>query len=203
MRQRLPLIAIAMLAGGILLHLIFSHHPPTVAARSAQNSLRLEEVPQVPTEPAGTQKRNENNDPSPESTAPNGTKILPGPVPVKAKRPALAAAAEPPAGPEIGPGLTPITVMENMRAVLRQYNQRFGSNPVGTNPEITAALNGANPHQVVFINAEDGLRINEHGQLVDNWGTPFFFHQISGTEMEIHSAGPDRKMWTDDDLVIR
>jgi len=37
--------------------------------------------------------------------------------------------------------------------------------------------------------------------LVDAWGTPFFFHQLSGHEMEIHSAGPDKIMWTADDLV--
>jgi hypothetical protein len=90
-----------------------------------------------------------------------------------------------------------------MRSVFRQYNARFGGNPVGTNPEITAALNGANPKQVVFLNSEDGLRVNDRGELVDNWGTPFFFHQISSSEMEIRSAGPDHKMWTRDDLVIK
>jgi len=36
---------------------------------------------------------------------------------------------------------------------------------------------------------------------VDPWGTPYFFHQLSGKEMEIHSAGPDKMMWTADDLV--
>jgi hypothetical protein len=47
------------------------------------------------------------------------------------------------------------------------------------------------------------LRINGKGELVDYWGTPFFFHQLSGTEMEIHSAGPDKVMWTADDLVTK
>ena len=78
----------------------------------------------------------------------------------------------------------------------------FGGNPVGTNPEITRALNGGNAKQVQFVHPEDGLRINEQGEMVDPWGTPFFFHQLSGKVMEIHSAGPDRKMWTADDLVI-
>jgi len=90
-----------------------------------------------------------------------------------------------------------------MRTVFRQYCARLGGNPVGNNAEITAALNGGNPRKVVFINPEDGLRINYRGELVDNWGTPFFFHQISRTEMEIRSAGPDRKMWTADDLAIK
>ncbi len=94
-------------------------------------------------------------------------------------------------------------VLENMRRVIRNYGSRFGGNPVGSNPEITRALAGDNPGQVNFINPDDGLRVNAKGELVDPWGTPFFFHQLSGTDMEIHSAGPDKRMWTDDDLVIQ
>lgn len=109
-----------------------------------------------------------------------------------------------PAGPDLDPsGLPPATVLENTRSVFRNFASRFGGNPVGTNPEISAALNGGNPKQVNFLEAEDGLRINARGELIDSWGTPYFFHQLSGTEMEIHSAGPDRTMWTPDDLVIK
>ena len=90
-----------------------------------------------------------------------------------------------------------------MRTTIRQYGSMFGGNPVGTNPEITRALNGDNPKQVKFLRAEDGTQINAKGELVDSWGTPYFFHQISGTEMEIRSAGPDKIMWTTDDLVTR
>jgi len=100
-------------------------------------------------------------------------------------------------------GLTPVTVLENMRMAFRQYQSRFRENPVGDNAEITRALNGANPRKVVFIQSEDGLRLNPRGELIDNWGTPFFFHQLSRTQMEIHSAGPDRRMWTADDLVMK
>jgi hypothetical protein len=124
-----------------------------------------------------------------------------------ASPPKPAAAPEPTAPPatnELAPATLPAeTVMENMRSVFRQYAARLGGNPVGTNPEITAALTGQNPKQIQFLNPEDGLRINSKGELVDAWGTPFFFHQLSAKEMEIHSAGPDRAMWTDDDLVIK
>jgi len=78
----------------------------------------------------------------------------------------------------------------------------FGGNPVGTNPEIASALQGQNPKGINFLKA-DGNRVNEQGELVDAWGTPYFFHQLSGTEMEIRSAGPDRIMYTADDLVIQ
>ena len=93
--------------------------------------------------------------------------------------------------------------MDNLRIVFHQYASMFGGNPVGTNPEITAALNGKNPKGANFINPDEGMRINANGEMVDPWGTPFFFHQLSGTVMEIHSAGPDRIMWSPDDLVIK
>jgi hypothetical protein len=97
--------------------------------------------------------------------------------------------------------LEPVTVLQNMSRAVRQYGEMFGGNPVGTNPEITSQLTGRNPKHINFISAEAGLRINGNGELVDPWGTPYFFHQISGHEMEIHSAGPDRIMWTADDMV--
>jgi len=97
----------------------------------------------------------------------------------------------------------PAIVLENMGRAIRQYGKMFGGNPVGTNPEITAALAGNNPKGINFLKAEDGMRINGNGELVDPWGTPYFFHQLSGSDMEIHSAGPDGIMWTIDDLVVK
>jgi hypothetical protein len=51
------------------------------------------------------------------------------------------------------------------------------------------------------LDAAAGMRMNENGELVDPWGAPCFFHQISGSDMEIRSADADGKMWTADDLV--
>jgi hypothetical protein len=99
--------------------------------------------------------------------------------------------------------LPPPTVLDKARVAIHNYNSAFGENPVGTNPEITAALMGKNPKQINFITSESGLRVNENGEMVDAYGTPFFFHQLSGQEMEIRSAGEDRKMWTFDDQVTR
>lgn len=138
-------------------------------------------------------------DPEPETEPPQP--VVPPPKPVS-----IASAEEPPAGPELGEldsGLTPATVLENLRGVFRQYLLRFHENPVGDNAEITQVLNGGNPKQVIFLQPDDGLRVNSRGQLVDNWGTPFFFHSLSRSEMEIRSAGPDQKLWTVDDLVMK
>jgi|APTNR8051073442_1049403.scaffolds.fasta_scaffold00131_18 hypothetical protein len=104
--------------------------------------------------------------------------------------------------PQSAVPLDPGPALESLRMVFRNYGQRFKGNPVGNNQEITAALAGENPAGVHFLDPERD-RINDRGELVDGWGTPYFFHQLSGTEMEIHSAGPDCERGTADDVVIR
>jgi hypothetical protein len=97
-----------------------------------------------------------------------------------------------------------------IRRDLEILNELFGAyhtnfprigNPVGENAEITAALLGDNPAGFVFI-ARSHRAINARGELCDRWGTPFRFHQLSGTQMEIRSAGPDRKFGTADDALF-
>ena len=97
----------------------------------------------------------------------------------------------------------------NIRADLKILNELFetwqsnfphAGNPVGENPEITAALSGDNAHRFAFL-PRGHRAVNARGELCDRWATPFRFHQISGQQMEIRSAGPDRKFLTDDDAV--
>jgi hypothetical protein len=80
-------------------------------------------------------------------------------------------------------------------------NLRSLGNPTGSNAEITAALTGSNPLKLALIPA-DHAAISREGELCDRWGTPFFFHAESSARMEIRSAGPDRKLWTDDDITF-
>jgi hypothetical protein len=76
-----------------------------------------------------------------------------------------------------------------------------GGNPIGENAEITAALTGRNKLGFAFI-PPGHPAINDKGELCDRWGTPFFFHQMSGEKLEVRSAGPDRLLWTADDVVF-
>ena len=86
--------------------------------------------------------------------------------------------------------------------IFEQYRSAtHGADPVGENREITAALTGRNPLGFAFVPGNHPA-INAAEELCDRWGTPFFFHQLSGTRMEIRSAGPDRKLWTGDDEVL-
>jgi hypothetical protein len=85
--------------------------------------------------------------------------------------------------------------------VVQAFRSNFprDGNPVGSNAEITTALTGRNPLQLALI-PHDHPAINRAGELCDRWGTPFFFHAESATRMTVRSAGPDRKMWTEDDV---
>ena len=86
-----------------------------------------------------------------------------------------------------------------VKGMLRDYRARFGENPVGTNKEITQTLTGKNPDGALFISDEASI---ENRLLVDRWHHPYFFHQLSRSEMEVRSAGPDGVLWTSDDEVL-
>jgi hypothetical protein len=92
--------------------------------------------------------------------------------------------------------------LEILSQVFEAWRTNFPreGNPVGENAEITRALTGANRLEFALIPPKHPS-INPAGELCDRWGTPFRFHQISGEEMEIRSAGPDRRFATGDDAL--
>jgi hypothetical protein len=91
--------------------------------------------------------------------------------------------------------------LEKVHRMIDSYHTLMGQNPVGTNAEIMKALMGRNPNGAM-LGPPEGQSLNAKGELLDPWGTPYFFHQLSGDDMEIHSAGPDKIMGTPDDLDI-
>lgn len=134
-----------------------------------------------------------------QAPAPPARTKLPEAVPVV---PAAAPAPVVPPAPPLPPDHPARTEADDVARNLRHFGQRFGGNPVGTNAEIVRYLNGGNPHGVRYLPQETS-RLNEAGELVDSWGTPYFFHQLSAKETEIRSAGPDRTLWTGDDIVAK
>jgi hypothetical protein len=136
--------------------------------------------------------------PKPVAAAP-----LPAPNPPSPQRqspaaPPLPASQRPPAAPP-EPAQA---VVESLALNIRQYQLRFGGNPVGTNAEIVRELTGGNGKGATYL-PSDLKRLNDEGELIDEWGTPYFFHQESSERMEIRSAGADRVLWTADDVVAR
>ncbi len=89
---------------------------------------------------------------------------------------------------------------DRISLMFRDYRALAGENPVGTNAEIMQAMMGGNP-KAAQLGPPEGQTLNEKGELLDRWGTPYFFHQLSKDLMEIHSAGPDRRLGTRDDLI--
>lgn len=73
--------------------------------------------------------------------------------------------------------------------------------PLGFNEDIMRALTGENPLGVAFLPA-DHPAIDAQGRLLDRWGTPYFFHPLSASRIEVRSAGADRKLFTADDGVL-
>lgn len=90
--------------------------------------------------------------------------------------------------------------LEVLTELLTMYSRaNNGALPIApTNEVLISQLKGSNPKGLAVLSAN--LRnVTEKGELTDRWGTPYFFHPVSGKLIEIRSAGPDRLMWTEDD----
>lgn len=72
--------------------------------------------------------------------------------------------------------------------------------PLGFNDEITRALTGGNPLELAFIPSTHAA-INARGELCDRWGTPYSFHPVAADRIDVRSAGPDRRLFTADDVL--
>jgi len=73
--------------------------------------------------------------------------------------------------------------------------------PTGTHEEIVATLLGDNSWGIPFL-SPDHPALNPQRRIVDRWQTPVFFHAEAHDQLSIRSAGPDRAMWTGDDLIF-
>jgi hypothetical protein len=61
---------------------------------------------------------------------------------------------------------------------------------------------GKNVRSLGFIPKLGKNQINAQGELMDRWGSPYFFHVESSTEMEIRSAGQDGRFYSEDDVTL-
>lgn len=86
---------------------------------------------------------------------------------------------------------------ENLILGLQQYKEFTGAYPVGNNVSITRAMMGQNDKKVLILSIRQN-DLNDKGEIVDPWYTPFRFY-FSGDEVLIRSAGPNR-VWEDDIL---
>jgi hypothetical protein len=76
-----------------------------------------------------------------------------------------------------------------------------GALPTGGNRELVSALAGENAHRIRFIDPASPF-INADGELLDRWQVPLFFHFVEANDVGVRSAGPDRLLWTADDVMM-
>ncbi|WP_309396596.1 hypothetical protein [Cerasicoccus maritimus] len=99
------------------------------------------------------------------------------------------------------PALTARDDVANVHLLLEQM---FGvwktqRRPMSLNTEFTRALTGDNPVRIPFLPADHPAIID--GELVDRWGAPYQFHQLSMDRIEVRSAGADGRLYTEDDAL--
>ena len=88
--------------------------------------------------------------------------------------------------------------VENLFTALQKYKERVGTYPIGGNSEVSKALQGANPKNVIVIVGRK-TNMNDKGEFIDPWGTALRIY-FSDTGVLIRSAGPNRRF--DDSTVI-
>ncbi len=98
------------------------------------------------------------------------------------------------------------TAVEDLQAVAELWDaavllvKDYDRFPLADNRDFTAFLQGENPHRVAWI-PPGHPAVGARGELLDRWQTAVFFHKESARRLTLRSAGPDRKMWSEDDVV--
>jgi len=86
--------------------------------------------------------------------------------------------------------------LSNFLLIHKQSSDR----PLSANEEWSAALRGKRPGTEPWF-SESSPALDSQQRLIDRWQTPLHFHALGNKQWEIRSAGPDRKLWTEDDLM--
>lgn len=89
--------------------------------------------------------------------------------------------------------------LEILNELLVQSQRAIGAGSHGNNNDITRTLVG-NTKEGIWL-PRNSPRIRD-GEILDRWGSPYWFHANAGNQIEIRSAGPDRQLFTGDDLIL-
>jgi len=100
------------------------------------------------------------------------------------------------------PGFPPEKEIAAVMQFFQIYRQEFGGFPAGEgNAQFMNALRGNNPTKLPIFPLTHP-RLDPKGNLLDPWGKPYVFHAVSRDRLEIRSSGPDREIFTADDLTL-
>ncbi|MBB5035902.1 hypothetical protein [Prosthecobacter dejongeii] len=99
----------------------------------------------------------------------------------------------------IQPKTVPEREMEILQELINLNQRARPGEALGDNGDITLALVGKAPQGIWLPRQSPRIR---DGQLLDRWGTAYWFHPNSSNQIEIRSAGPDKNLFTSDDLIL-
>ena len=126
---------------------------------------------------------------APDYTAPNSKVAYPPAIETSMRFPSANNSAN----------ITPMQRMGIVSELLTHYSEACSQSPSGkSNKDIVEQLLGSNPMNFVFISPNSPALKN--GFLIDDWGTPYSFYHVQDQKIDIFSAGPDKKRWTNDDI---
>jgi hypothetical protein len=89
--------------------------------------------------------------------------------------------------------------MGGITRAIRDYYEAFHAYPEGRNADVAKKLRGQNQGNRMFL----GWRAHElspAGELKDPWDTVYYLQVDAVGEIDLRSAGPDRLLWTEDDV---
>jgi hypothetical protein len=98
---------------------------------------------------------------------------------------------------------TPQRDLEILREMLLAFTTSLKTGnlpPLGDNEDITKALTGGNRRKLVVI-PPTHPSVDARGRLLDRWGVPYHFHERSADSFDLRSAGPDKVLFTADDVT--
>lgn len=103
--------------------------------------------------------------------------------------------------PDMPKNETLLDDVQTVTTLLEEFRRAFGAMPTGElNDEIVRRLQGENPKGIAVL-PKTHPSLSPEGELLDRYGTPYRFHPESAWNMTVRSAGPDKQMWTSDDLI--
>jgi hypothetical protein len=128
---------------------------------------------------------------------------IPTPAPEPSPKTNSRARGSPLAAELNAPGFDAQHDVATLHAMLRQYQRLLRGRqgrPLGNDSDLAHVLTGHNPMKLVILPANHSA-LTPDGRLQDRWGTPYFIHPRGQGAFEIRSAGPDRKLFTADDVI--
>ncbi|MES2507286.1 MAG: hypothetical protein V4599_11305 [Verrucomicrobiota bacterium] len=97
------------------------------------------------------------------------------------------------------PETPPERELEIIQELISLHQRGLGNGTFGDNGDVTRSLIGESGKGAWLPRQSPRIR---DGLLLDRWGSPYWFHPNSGNQIEIRSAGPDKDLFSPDDIIL-